>query len=1258
MSIPLPTSPPQVRSNLSLVSLDQNSAVDTEDERERMERRERRPSLSLNTEITSDDEEDLDAEFEGFGGLGTSFDDAYTDLSGSYKFLDTAGAGSALAPGLKNRDKLRERTEWQSMLTSVLTGEVFTSEKTRIRGTRSSPYQVEDTEERWLELRAKVCGRSLGEQRRYLTISRSTTPEVLNRITNFRLESQYESVREPFFEVKELLDSLSKCEALWPDCKALANSYPKYASQEFKTRVNALTAWFTVTQSILLELKLLTVWTGNDAADPTERPQNGGDSLVEHMSKQKSALRYLFKNRVQACIFPLIERARQCTIDYAQDFLAVGLPLFHVSLEPVMAFPFKIIREVIRLRLAYVRHEPAHLRRENNDETILRLQEYMTLGLFLTEEYQHMTKPLFDKGWFFQRKEVDILNTAMLECISLYLELLSNKFLGGNTRDQQAEPFHRSFQNIEQLEQHYLFLQETCRLIEGGDISVAERFTTLLARCLDRLQDYWNRRTAGPPNWTPSEIERWFRPSIENIRSSQRKLLRYYRLMCNRYDNASEYTLSNLKMKDFISEIRKNGFFLVFVGSMERMGIYTFASPGLRDQPQTIRNLLHGHCRTRPSDQPPRASVSTDTVVLTGDTKSVASETPGTEVEAILMFSIKEPLVWDGDIFHMETLSEHVKPVSAGRVRLVVQGGHAELSAFRSVHKWLDSLNIIVFRRSNLAKVDLELTKSRALFYKLSYSVITSAMSFRHRMRPYNSPETVQLLFAFAREFGQRGLSIMSPSKRGSMALRLIDLAIEWVSFVSDDCPPSDPKTFKATVMALEFAMVMTRGVNIVAISDSQFLKLRRKVADCVTLLISHFDIMGARSKAAFARDARDNSRLLGHYSRVALKDDDELIALQHESILEKLAALEDRRSKRFSAGKVLDTSNTEVEFLSFASSSLSNTSIRWQQGQYIGSGAFGSVYQAHDLDSGQVIAVKEVRITSPQSMGHVLRSIKDEMTVLEMLSHPNVVQYFGVEVHRERVFIFMEYCESSLARMLEYGRFEDEFVTQTYSLQILEGLAYLHQSGILHRDIKPENILLDYKGEVKIVDFGAAKVIAKNRQTIGGNSSSRTRLGSLTGTPMYMSPEVILGKPGGRFGAIDVWSVGCCVLEMVTGRRPWAHLDNDFSIMYHIAGSKLPQMPTDEQASKECQRFLLRALDRDPAHRPTALELQTDPWLAWIRAQATTNNDDHPVISEPPKEPDPLPETVPVLAQELEEQEHYLEQQDHDHEEHYEDAN
>jgi mitogen-activated protein kinase kinase kinase len=106
-------------------------------------------------------------------------------------------------------------------------------------------------------------------------------------------------------------------------------------------------------------------------------------------------------------------------------------------------------------------------------------------------------------------------------------------------------------------------------------------------------------------------------------------------------------------------------------------------------------------------------------------------------------------------------------------------------------------------------------------------------------------------------------------------------------------------------------------------------------------------------------------------------------------------------------------------------------------------------------------MAVKEIRLQDPKLIPAIAEQIRDEMGVLEVLDHPNVVSYYGIEVHRDRVYIFMEYCQNgSLANLLEHGRIEDEQVIMVYALQALEGLAYLHESGIVHRDIKPESEL------------------------------------------------------------------------------------------------------------------------------------------------------------------------------------------------------
>jgi len=109
-----------------------------------------------------------------------------------------------------------------------------------------------------------------------------------------------------------------------------------------------------------------------------------------------------------------------------------------------------------------------------------------------------------------------------------------------------------------------------------------------------------------------------------------------------------------------------------------------------------------------------------------------------------------------------------------------------------------------------------------------------------------------------------------------------------------------------------------------------------------------------------------------------------------------------------------------------------------------------------------------------------------------------------------------------------------------------------------------------------------------------------------MTGTPMYMSPEVIKGglPPRARMGAVDIWSLGCVILEMATGSRPWASLDNEWAIMYNIAQGNTPQMPTKEQMSDVGMDFLKKCFDRDPCKRASAAELLQHEWISSIRSQ------------------------------------------------------
>jgi mitogen-activated protein kinase kinase kinase len=512
--------------------------------------------------------------------------------------------------------------------------------------------------------------------------------------------------------------------------------------------------------------------------------------------------------------------------------------------------------------------------------------------------------------------------------------------------------------------------------------------------------------------------------------------------------------------------------------------------------------------------------------------------------------------------------------------------------------------------------------------------------------------DLIQNCFAMAAEQGFRAMPFIESARlRGQMTLALASLSIDWVAFICDDCEPSDRKTFKFAVAALENAMHITQSEYIFDINEEDFMLMRSKVASCVGLLISHFDILGARSSVAKAkeeeerleRERAERSRALemaagmgdtearsvaakliagsgGAGAPPMLGRADSGMQATEERWVQKVMEWDEARhaieAEQRLIGRVLDDTRLEDQGLQFLASSSSRIQIRWQQGRFIGGGTFGTVYLAVNLDSGGLMAVKEIRFQDISSTPGMYKQIKDEMSVMEMLSHPNIVEYYGIEVHRDKVYIFEEYCQGgSLAQLLEHGRIEDEMVMQVYTLQMLDGLVYLHSKGVVHRDIKPDNILLDHMGVIKFVDFGAAKVLAKNSRTIQrsrrpgkgpqaitgmlGPDGKPQAAASLQGTPMYMSPEVIKGESRGRRGAMDVWSLGCVVLEFATGKRPWSQLDNEWAIMFHIGmAQQHPPLPEPGQLSDLGIDFIRNCLVIDPYERPSAAEMREHDWI------------------------------------------------------------
>lgn len=721
------------------------------------------------------------------------------------------------------------------------------------------------------------------------------------------------------------------------------------------------------------------------------------------------------------------------------------------------------------------------------------------------------------------------------------------------------------------------------------------RCSSLTSKSLSRLTAHFDKELQRrPEDATAAELEKRYKQILDSVRVRQRKLFRFSRILTQRFENCTEYSIKNMdldhdQLEDLYESLIITGHFLVDAAGLENAGVYIIASPALEDRPKDIQSLLTTcyHAEENPED-------------------------PSNPYALII--KPEEEFYWSGKRLTAD-IRQPMLDLKPGSLRVVADGSQQRLANANASFLQAIGMDLskLIDQRANLPRVNSELQKIKKTAYKLSNTIMDSVEIIRKQTVGLECQDLIQSCFAFATEFGQRSILYMDSNRRAMNNIKLTRLALDWVSFICDDCVASDRKTFRWAVVALEFAMMMTRGQNILSISDEEYSTLRLKVAGCMSLLISHFDIMGARSTIAAQAERQRQNALAGKYlaEQQNLKDDEESMALTQSQWMQQLEEIDairkQKEAERQALGKVLEDSNEADRALTYLSSSATNVTLRWQQGQFVGGGTFGSVYAAMNLDSGHLMAVKEIRLQDPQLIPTIVSQIRDEMGVLQVLDHPNIVSYYGIEPHRDKVYIFMEYCSGgSLAGLLEHGRIEDETVIQVYALQMLEGLAYLHESRVVHRDIKPENILLDHNGVIKFVDFGAAKVIARQGRTLAAEHAA-TRQGrqrSITGTPMYMSPEVIRGANAGRHGAVDIWSLGCVILEMATGRRPWASLDNEWAIMYNIAQGNPPQLPAKDQLSEQGIDFLKKCFERDPARRASAVELLQHDWIMSLRAQ------------------------------------------------------
>ncbi|KAG8644129.1 MAP3K epsilon protein kinase 1 isoform X2 [Manihot esculenta] len=256
----------------------------------------------------------------------------------------------------------------------------------------------------------------------------------------------------------------------------------------------------------------------------------------------------------------------------------------------------------------------------------------------------------------------------------------------------------------------------------------------------------------------------------------------------------------------------------------------------------------------------------------------------------------------------------------------------------------------------------------------------------------------------------------------------------------------------------------------------------------------------------------------------------------------------------------------------------------KYMLGDEIGKGAYGRVYKGLDLENGDFVAIKQVSLENIAQED--LNIIMQEIDLLKNLKHKNIVKYLGSLKTKTHLHIILEYVENgSLANIIKpnkFGPFPESLVA-VYIAQVLEGLVYLHEQGVIHRDIKGANILTTKEGLVKLADFGVATKLTE----------ADVNTHSVVGTPYWMAPEVI--EMSGVCAASDIWSVGCTVIELLTCVPPYYDLQ-PMPALFRIVQDDHPPIP--DSLSPDITDFLRQCFKKDARQRPDAKTLLSHPWI------------------------------------------------------------